>query len=112
MVQYGAPALDRTFSALADTNRRQILDRLEAGPVSVSTLAGPLDMSLPGVLKHVRALEGAGLVETLKQGRTRWCRLTPRPLDDAARWIERRRHRWERRLEGFARSIERTNGPA
>ena len=112
MVQYGAPALDRTFSALADTNRRQILDRLEAGPVSVSTLAGPLGMSLPGVLKHVRALEEAGLVETLKQGRTRWCRLTPRPLDDAARWIEQRRHRWEHRLEGFARSIERTNGPA
>jgi DNA-binding transcriptional ArsR family regulator len=110
MVQYGAPALDRTFSALADTHRRQILDRLEAGPVSVSTLAGPLDMSLPGVLKHVRALEEAGLVETLKQGRTRWCRLTPRPLDDAARWIEQRRDRWEGRLEGFARSIDRTKG--
>jgi DNA-binding transcriptional ArsR family regulator len=100
--------LDRTFSALADPHRREILDRLGAGPVSVSELAAPLGMSLPGVLKHVRALEDARLVETKKQGRTRWCQLGRRPLDDAARWIEQRRERWDRRLDGFVRHVEAT----
>jgi DNA-binding transcriptional ArsR family regulator len=112
MVQYSEMALDRTFSALADPHRRLILDCLEAGPVSISELAVPLDMSLPGVLKHVRALEEAHLVETRKEGRTRWCRLSRRPLEDAARWIEQRRERWERRLDLFARQVEETKGRA
>jgi DNA-binding transcriptional ArsR family regulator len=98
--------LDRTFSALADPHRRQILDRLEAGPVSVSELAAPLGMSLPGVLKHLRALEEAQLVKTEKQGRTRWCELSRDPLDDAAHWIEERRQRWDRRLDRFTRHVE------
>jgi DNA-binding transcriptional ArsR family regulator len=110
MVQYSDLALDRTFSALADRNRRQILDRLEAGPVSISELATPLEMTLPGVLKHVRALERAQLVETHKEGRTRWCRLKARPLDEAARWIEQRRRRWDRRLDLFAHQVEHTKG--
>jgi DNA-binding transcriptional ArsR family regulator len=109
VVQYSAH-LDRTFSALADPHRRQILDRLGTGPVSVSELAAPLDMSLPGVLKHVRALEEARLVETQKEGRTRWCRLRRRPLEDAARWIEHRRQRWERRLDLFAQQVEEEKG--
>jgi DNA-binding transcriptional ArsR family regulator len=108
MVQY-ARALDRTFGALADPHRRQILDRLGAGPVSVSELAAPLDMSLPGVLKHVRALEEARLVETTKHGRTRWCQLSRRPLDDAAQWIEQRRLRWDRRLDRFVVDVEATS---
>jgi DNA-binding transcriptional ArsR family regulator len=98
--------LDRTFSALADAHRRDILDRLANGPVSVSELAAPLGMSLPGVMKHVRALETAQLVETHKEGRTRWCRLRRRPLDGAAAWIEARRARWERQVDRFARQVE------
>lgn len=110
MVQYSAQLLDRTFSALADAHRREILDRLGEGPVSVSDLAAPLGMSLPGVLKHIRALEEARLVETHKQGRTRWCQLGRRPLDEPATWIEERRERWERRIDRFARSVEATTG--
>jgi DNA-binding transcriptional ArsR family regulator len=106
MVQHSA-LLDRTFSALADAHRREILDRLGGGPVSVSELAVPLGMSLPGVLKHVRALEAAQLVETHKEGRTRWCRLRRRPLDGAATWIEGRRVRWEQQVDRFARQVER-----
>jgi len=111
MVQRLAPVLDRQFSALADANRRLILDRLGAGPVSVSDLAEPLGMSLPGVLKHVRALEDARLVETHKAGRTRWCQLGPRPLDDAATWIDQRRKEWERRIDRLERELEQTKGP-
>jgi DNA-binding transcriptional ArsR family regulator len=110
MVQYLPVVLDRTFSALADSHRRQILDRLGEGPVSISELAAPLGMSLPGVLKHVRALEAASLVETQKRGRTRWCRLKARPLDGAAEWIEERRALWNRRLDRFERHVDDLNG--
>ena len=111
MVQYSAGVLDRTFSALADANRRQILDRLSRGPVSISDLAEPLGMSLPGVLKHVRALEEADLVETHKTGRTRWCQLGSRPLDDVAGWIDERRAQWERRMDRFEQDLKETKGP-
>jgi DNA-binding transcriptional ArsR family regulator len=106
MVQYSSVALDRTFAALADGHRRQILDRLGEGAVSISELAAPLGMSLPGVLKHVRALEAASLVVTEKRGRTRWCRLGVRPLDGAAGWIEERRVVWDRRLDRFERHVD------
>lgn len=102
--------LDRTFSALADPHRREILDLLGSGPLSLSDLAAPLDISLPGALKHVRALEEARLVETHKRGRVRSCQLTRRPLDDVARWIEQRRVRWERQLDQFVRSVEAVQG--
>jgi DNA-binding transcriptional ArsR family regulator len=110
MVQHSP--LDRTFSALADPHRREILDRLGAGPLSVSELAAPFDMSLPGVLKHVRTLEEAHLVETNKQGRTRWCRLRRQSFDDASRWIEQRRERWDRQLDEFVRQVEATKEEA
>ena len=105
MAQY-PQALNLTFSALADAHRRTILDRLGGDPVSISELAVPLGMSLPGVLKHIRALEAAQLVVTHKQGRTRWCRLGDRPLDHAAAWIDERRTLWARRLDRFDASLE------
>ena len=109
MVQYSSVVLDHAFSALGDPHRRAILDRLGGGPLSISELAAPFDMSLPGVLKHVRVLEEARLVETHKQGRTRWCQLTRRPLDGASRWIEQRRLRWERQLDQFVQQVEAAN---
>jgi DNA-binding transcriptional ArsR family regulator len=91
--------LDRTFSALSDGTRREILERLQFGPASISELAKPTGISLPGVLKHVRVLEEANLVTTQKKGRIRECRLGPEQMDDATAWIERYRDQWERRLD-------------
>jgi DNA-binding transcriptional ArsR family regulator len=108
MVQF--QALDRTFSALADPTRRAILDRLGRGPASISELAKPFGMSLTGVKKHVQILEEAELVTTRKVGRTRECRLGPERLEDAGRWIELYRRRWERRLDGLEAYLER-RGP-
>jgi DNA-binding transcriptional ArsR family regulator len=106
MVQQTA-VLDRAFAALADPNRRHILERLGSGPVAASELAAPLSMTLTGVLKHVRLLEDAQLVTTHKVGRVRWCRLAPPgPLDEAAGWIDERRRLWERRLDRFAQHID------
>jgi DNA-binding transcriptional ArsR family regulator len=108
MVQ--SQTLDRTFSALSDPTRRDILERLTRGPASVSELARPTGISLPGVLKHVRILEEANLVTTEKRGRTRECRLGPEQMDDATRWIESYRRQWERRLDRLEAIIERTKG--
>lgn len=105
MVKYSA--LDRTFGALADPTRREILERLSNGPASVSELAQPFGMSMPGLLKHVRILEQARLVTTQKQGRVRQCRLDPGHLDDAERWIQTSRRRWERRLDRLGNYLER-----
>jgi DNA-binding transcriptional ArsR family regulator len=108
MVQYAV--LDRTFSALADPTRRQILNRLGHGPASISELAQPFGMSLTGIKKHVQILEDARLVATEKVGRTRRCRLGPEQLDDAVRWIEIYRKQWERRLDGLEAYLEGRKG--
>lgn len=99
-------SLDETFSALSDATRRGILERLAEGPASISELARPYGLSLPGLLKHVRVLEGARLVTTEKRGRTRECRLGPAELDDVTDWIERYRRGWERRLDRLERYVE------
>lgn len=105
MVQ--SQVLDRTFSALSDPTRRDILERLATGPASITELALPIGISLPGVMKHVHILEEAQLVTTEKRGRTRECRLGPEQMADATRWIERYRRQWERRLDRLETYVER-----
>lgn len=102
--------LDRTFSALSDPTRRDILERLAGGPATVSELAEPFDITLPGLLKHVRILEQAQLVTTEKQGRTRQCRLGTEHLDDAAQWIQTWRCRWDGRLDRLEDYLARSKG--
>ena len=105
MVNY-SPALDRSFQALADPNRRAMLTRLAEGPASVSELARPFAMSMAGVLQHLKVLEGCGLVRTEKVGRVRTCRLEEAPLSEVERWIADRRRTWEHRLDRLAELFE------
>ena len=91
--------LDRIFHALADPGRRRMLERLSEGPASVSELGKPLAMSLAAVLQHVQILEGSGLVQSRKLGRTRTCSLNAPALRSAERWISERRTFVERRLD-------------
>ena len=105
MVKYSA--LDGTFAALAHPARREILERLSDGPASITELAAPFDMSMSGLLKHVRILEQAHLITTQKQGRVRHCQLTPEHLGDAEQWIQTYRSRWERRLDRLGRYLAR-----
>ena len=88
----------------------QILERLGHGPATISELAQPFGISLPGLLKHVRILQEANLVITEKQGRTRHCRLGTEPLSDAALWIQTYRDRWERRLDRLGSYLDRRQG--
>jgi DNA-binding transcriptional ArsR family regulator len=94
-----ADDLDLVFQALADPTRRGMVERLSAGPASVSELALPLTMSLPAVHQHIRLLEASGLVRSEKVGRVRTCHLEFRMLDTAETWIEARRREWARRLD-------------
>jgi DNA-binding transcriptional ArsR family regulator len=93
------PDLDRVFHALADPGRRRMLERLSQGPASVSELGKPLAMSLAAVLQHVQILEGSGLVQSRKLGRTRTCSLNADALRSAERWMSERRTLVERRLD-------------
>src|SRR2546428_6804547 len=102
MVKYEGNALDATFAALADPTRRAILARLAGREASVSELARPFAISLPGVHKHLRVLERAGLAAHAKHGRVRRCRLGPRPMREAARWIERDRRHLEAPVDALA----------
>jgi DNA-binding transcriptional ArsR family regulator len=102
MVKYSEAPLDTTFAALSDVTRRGILARLVQGETSVSELAAPYKMSLPAVSKHLRVLEGAGLVTRHKDGRVHRCRLVAEPMKDAAEWIERYRQFWEHQFDALA----------
>jgi DNA-binding transcriptional ArsR family regulator len=93
------PDIDRVFHALADATRRAIVQKLSQGPISVSQLALPLDMTLAAVVQHLQVLEQSGLVRTEKQGRVRTCQLEMSGLSAAERWIEEQRTMWERRFD-------------
>lgn len=94
-----AQPLDRLFQALADPARRAMLERLSRGPATVSELAQPFEMSLPGVVQHLAVLEASGLVASHKLGRVRTCQLQAGAMQPAERWLNDRRLEWERRLD-------------
>src|SRR5687767_797969 len=91
--------VDRVFHALADPNRRVIVERLSRGPATVSELARPFPMSLSAVVQHLQVLQGSGLVRSEKVGRVRTCRIEPAALRPVEQWIGARRSSWERRLD-------------
>jgi DNA-binding transcriptional ArsR family regulator len=86
--------LSRTFAALADPTRRGILTRLSRGPANVGDLAEPFDMSFAAVSKHLRVLEGAGLVTRGRDAQYRPAMLDARPLHAASVWIDDYRRFW------------------
>jgi DNA-binding transcriptional ArsR family regulator len=69
------PDIGRVFDALGDASRRTIMEKLSEGPISVSRLAEPLNITLAAVMQHLQVLEESGLVQTEKVGRVRTCRL-------------------------------------
>jgi len=101
--------LSTTFAALADPTRRAILARLAVGDATVGELAKPFDMSLPGISKHLKVLQRAGLVVQGRDAQWRPCHLRPEPLRDVSTWVEQYRRTWEERLDRldeFLREIQ------
>ena len=99
--------LSNTFAALADPTRRAILARLALGETSVSELAEPFEMSMPAVSKHLKVLERAGLIARGREAQWRPCRLTARPLKEAAGWIEEYRRFWTPYIDALERHLDR-----
>jgi DNA-binding transcriptional ArsR family regulator len=99
--------LDRTFAALADPTRRAILERLSSGEATVSELAEPFSVSVQAVSKHLKVLEGAGLITRGRAGQLRPSRIQAMPLKEAAEWIGGYERFWKR---GFDRMERRLRG--
>src|ERR1700683_2288853 len=101
--------LSATFSALADPTRRAMLARLSRGQTTVTDLAKPFDMTLPGISKHLKVLEHAGLVARGRDAQWRPCRLRARPLKGVSDWLEHYRRFWEQsfdRLENYLKELQ------
>jgi DNA-binding transcriptional ArsR family regulator len=95
--------LSVTFAALADPTRRAILSRLALGEASVTELAKPFDLSLPGISKHLKVLQRAGLITQGRNAQWRPCRLEPARLKEASEWVGEYRRFWD---ESFQRLDE------
>ena len=81
------PNLDAAFSALADPTRRAILARLASGEATVMELAEPFEMTQPAISRHLKVLEGAGLITRRIQGTRRPCRLAPDGVAEIDQWL-------------------------
>lgn len=101
--------LSSTLAALADPTRRAILARLTQGEATVTDLAQPFALSLPGVSKHLKVLQRAGLITQGRKAQWRPCRLEPAPLKDVADWLEHYRRFWDEsfdRLGDYLRELQ------
>ena len=99
--------LNDVFHSLADPTRRGVLSRLGRGPATISELAAPVGMALPSFLKHIRSLEGSGLIRTRKVGRVRTCSIERKTFALVDDWLAAQRAIWEGRadrLEQFVMS--------
>ena len=94
-----------TFDALAEPMRRRILDLLREHPRVVGELVELLDMSQPGISKHLRVLREAGLVRVRKAAQRRWYELRPEPLAEVDVWLEPYRQLWSNRLDALERHL-------
>ena len=95
--------------ALADENRRTMLDALADGPATAGELAGMLPIARPGVSRHLRVLREAGLVEVRQEAQRRVYSLRPEPLAEIDDWLGRYRGLWEQRLDALHTEIARGN---
>ncbi|WP_457442126.1 ArsR/SmtB family transcription factor [Roseateles sp. P5_E4] len=103
--------LDCLFAALADGNRRAMVDQLSRGPASVSDLAKPLDIALPSALKHLAALEAGGLVQSDKAGRVRTYRIAPDAFGGLEAWVAERKAMWHRQFDALEALLEEQDNP-
>src|SRR5690349_15797915 len=107
-------ALDRlsgTLSALADPTRRGILARLATGDATVGELAEPYDMSLAAVSKHLKILEGAGLISRGREAQYRPCHLEAAPLQQVEAWLDDYRRFWDRSLDALSDYLKTMTDP-
>ncbi len=103
MVQ--SAAADAVFYALSHPTRRRVLERLSAGPATVSELAAPFDIKLPSFVEHLSVLEDSRLVKSRKRGRVRTYQIAPQRFSIVEDWLAEQRRLWEARLDQFDRVV-------
>ena len=86
--------LDAAYAALADPTRRAILARLALGDATVGEIAEPFPVSGPAISRHLKVLEGAGLIARTRRGQQLICRLNPEGLKTAQEWLDHYRAFW------------------
>jgi DNA-binding transcriptional ArsR family regulator len=107
MAKHKTSGIDRTFSALADPTRRGVLQRLIDEPgLSVSELAQPFSLKLPGMTKHLDVLSDAGLITRTKTGRTVAVNLSAAPMREAIAWLDQYERFWTVSLDRLAALLE------
>ena len=104
MVQ--STAVDQVFHALSNPTRRKVLERLSAGPATVSELAAPFGMQLPSFVQHLSVLERSRLVRSKKRGRVRTYEMVPERFEVVEDWLTARRRSWEARLDRFDQYVQ------
>ena len=102
--------LSSTFAALSDPTRRAILARLSTGELSVKELAEPFNMSMPGISKHLKVLEHAGLIARGRDAQWRPCRLEAAPIKEATEWMDQYRKFWEERFDRLEEYLQTLQG--
>jgi DNA-binding transcriptional ArsR family regulator len=98
--------LDQTFFALSDPVRRAILQQLDQGPMLVSEIAAPFDISLQAVSRHIQVLVRAGLVGQQRTGRISRCSLVAGPIFAASVWINRYSKYWKEQFDLLAVALD------
>jgi DNA-binding transcriptional ArsR family regulator len=103
--------MDRLFAALADANRRAMVDQLSRGPASVSDLAKPLALRLPSAVKHLAVLEASGLVASDKAGRVRTYRIARDAFSGLEAWVAERKAAWHRQFDALDALLNEQDAP-
>jgi len=101
MVNNQSEYLDAVFHALSDPTRREMIRQLSKKERTVSDLASPYDMSLAAASKHIRVLEQANLIHRSVEGRTHICRLNPKGLSKAQKWLRYYERFWNEKLDAL-----------
>lgn len=110
-MQHADDALSITLFALADPTRRAILARLSLGSATVNELAEPFDMALPSISRHLKVLEGAGLISRGREAQWRPCKLETAPLEQVDGWLGTYRKFWEAsfdRMDAYLKTLTKT----
>lgn len=105
MVNNQSAQLDAVFHALADPTRRAIIARLAQAPCGISELAAPFDMTLAAISKHIKVLEGAGLLVRHIEGRNHTCQLNTAPMVGGMEWLRHYEKFWDQRLDALVTAL-------
>jgi DNA-binding transcriptional ArsR family regulator len=93
------------FQAIADPNRRRIIDLLAKEPMTLNAIADKFHISRPAISQHIKHLTECGIVEIEQKGRERYCRIQPQNLIPAFLWLEKYQKQWEERIDSFEQYV-------